>query len=328
MSDVDIYVFPCPKCSSSGAQQIQDVVSYVKEHGVEYTTMWLDIEGSQYWGSQSSNQQFFEDMVNAGRSAGVNLGVYTSSSQWEPIMGSYTGGSGLPLWYAHYDDSHSFSDFSAFGGWSRPTMKQYNGDQTACGVGVDYNWYPGGGSTATTGNSDTTSSSGHTTTGSSGPGSSGPGSSGPGSSGPGSSGPGSSTHGGTSSSGPGSSGPGSSGPGSSGQTSGTSSGQSTGATDGSNGQTTQSTTGYTGSSGSSGTGEFHLSPNSIYAAKGGNGKKAPIRRAPIVIDELRKETTKTKKGSMRKSLEVPEMDDSLEDSHFLIREEKGAKKFL
>ena len=44
--------------------------------------------------------------------------------------------------YAHYDNLPSFSDFTAFGGWSTPAIKQYMGDKTSCGVGVDYNWYP------------------------------------------------------------------------------------------------------------------------------------------------------------------------------------------
>ena len=48
-----------------------------------------------------------------------------SASQWQPIMGSsWTGGSSYPLWYAHYDNNPSFSDFTAFNGWSSPAMKQ------------------------------------------------------------------------------------------------------------------------------------------------------------------------------------------------------------
>ncbi len=74
--------------------------------------------------------------------AGAVVGVYTSASQWysylhhtsptitlcnyytrEPIMGKYTGGSEFPLWYAHYDGNPSFSDFSPFNGWSKPSIK-------------------------------------------------------------------------------------------------------------------------------------------------------------------------------------------------------------
>lgn len=32
----------------------------------------------------------------------------------------------MPLWYAHYDNSPSFSDYSSFGGWSEPYAKQVN----------------------------------------------------------------------------------------------------------------------------------------------------------------------------------------------------------
>lgn len=37
----------------------------------------------------------------------------------------------------------SFSDFTPFGGWTQPTIKQYAGDATKCGVGVDLNYRSG-----------------------------------------------------------------------------------------------------------------------------------------------------------------------------------------
>ena len=43
--------------------------------------------------------------------------------------------------YAHYDDDSSFNDFSPFGGWKRPTMKQYSANKRICGAGVDLNYY-------------------------------------------------------------------------------------------------------------------------------------------------------------------------------------------
>ena len=98
----------------------------------------LDIEGSQYWGSVSDNVNFFQQLVNAGEhlgtlraergeigvvgetgeqmvflthQKGATMGVYTSSSQWTPIMGSSTSGSAYPLWYAHYISFRSFPLF-------------------------------------------------------------------------------------------------------------------------------------------------------------------------------------------------------------------------
>jgi len=142
MSHVDVYIFPCPTCGD-GAGQATAAIQYLQSYNAKWGTVWLDIEGPQYWYSDTgSNQAFFNDLVSGAQSAGATVGVYTSESQWVPIMGDWNGGSSFPLWYAHYDDYQSFNDFSAFGGWSSPSMKQFEGDATLCGLGVDVNWYP------------------------------------------------------------------------------------------------------------------------------------------------------------------------------------------
>lgn len=43
--------------------------------------------------------------------------------------------------YAHYDNVESFSDFSPFGGWSHPSIKQYKGTTGICGTSIDYDFY-------------------------------------------------------------------------------------------------------------------------------------------------------------------------------------------
>jgi hypothetical protein len=65
---------------------------------------------------------------------------------WEGIMGSADACPNfrdLPVWYAHYDGVANFNDWSSvyFGGWSKPSIKQYLGDKVLCGVGIDYNFY-------------------------------------------------------------------------------------------------------------------------------------------------------------------------------------------
>ena len=74
------------------------------------------------------------------------MGVYSSEYEWETVMGSSgacTDYTSYPLWYAHYDDNPSFSDFSevSFGGWTTPSIKQYEGDATLCSTDVDMNYY-------------------------------------------------------------------------------------------------------------------------------------------------------------------------------------------
>lgn len=110
--------------------------------GATVGMLWIDVEGTQYWSSDpSSNVNFIQEMVDEGNRQGVNLGIYTSNSQWSPIAGGSTQFSMYPLWYPHYDSWASFDDFTSFGGWTKPSIKQYQGTTSDCGASVDLNYY-------------------------------------------------------------------------------------------------------------------------------------------------------------------------------------------
>ncbi len=138
-----VYMFPSPQSSKSAATQINELTNYLNSCSAFTGMIWLDIEGSQYWlGSSSANQAWYQSLASACQSSGYSCGVYTSASQWSAIFGSssFSHGGSMPLWYAHYDNKASFSDFSSFGGWSSPSVKQYQGDTTLCGFGVDMDY--------------------------------------------------------------------------------------------------------------------------------------------------------------------------------------------
>ena len=116
-----------------------------------YGMIWLDIETNPSTGcswssfSAASNCQYVNELVTAIKGHGKVPGIYSSYYMWEGIMGApgnCGGHNGLPLWYAHYDNVANFNDFTPFGGWTKPNIKQYLGTNTLCGAGVDYSWYP------------------------------------------------------------------------------------------------------------------------------------------------------------------------------------------
>lgn len=155
IKSVGVYMFPCPKCSTSASEQVAKMVSSLKSDGCSYGStgsksyhkVWLDIEGgSQFWSSDhSTNNKFFKGLLSGCSAQGVSCGVYTNKDGWTEIMGSsFAGASDLPLWYAHYDNNPTFSDFKPFGGWSQPYMKQFQGDVTVCGQDLDENVLPSG----------------------------------------------------------------------------------------------------------------------------------------------------------------------------------------
>ncbi|CDW81675.1 glycosyl hydrolases family 25 protein [Stylonychia lemnae] len=143
---VDVYMFPCR--GKSASEQVSELVSSLGS--APYGQIWVDVETNPSSGcswssySGSSNCQYISDLVSAIQSHGKAPGIYSSYYQWEGVVGSAQSCTGLghiPLWYAHYDDSQSFGDFKKFGGWSKPNIKQFKGDTTACGYGVDLNFY-------------------------------------------------------------------------------------------------------------------------------------------------------------------------------------------
>ncbi|EGG24519.1 hypothetical protein DFA_02762 [Cavenderia fasciculata] len=143
MTKVDVYAVPCPLCvSSSGYGQILRMIQSIKAYNVKFGTIWLVVQGAGYWSTyRDENQAFFKDMINGANTDDYSVGVYTSASQWQQIMGSWNGAASYPLWYSNYDSNPSFSDFKPFGGWTSPTIKQYNSDQMVCELAVNQNYY-------------------------------------------------------------------------------------------------------------------------------------------------------------------------------------------
>ncbi len=48
MPQVDLYMFPCPLCSKSATDQVEEMYTYLNTNQVIFNTMWLDIEVCVY----------------------------------------------------------------------------------------------------------------------------------------------------------------------------------------------------------------------------------------------------------------------------------------
>lgn len=140
--NVDIYVFPSfAKGIASAGTQLKTAVEAARSKGQNFGMVWIDIEESKLWGNCSSNQAFLRGMLHAGEAMGLHLGIYSSAYQWTGIMCSSTEFSHYPIWYSHYDNKPNFSDWKPFGGWTKPSIKQYTGTTNMCNTQIDQNFY-------------------------------------------------------------------------------------------------------------------------------------------------------------------------------------------
>lgn len=147
-SKLDVYMFPCPTCSATPAEQMTQLMTTMRQCSSSWSgRVWLDIEGSQYWSSNDYNTAWFTRLVDACIAQADSCGIYTNHNEWTSIFGT-TGRVGrsaaLPLWYPRYPDDKSptLTDFTPFGGWTTPYAKQYAGNTLVCGVSVDLDYAP------------------------------------------------------------------------------------------------------------------------------------------------------------------------------------------
>eukprot|EP01095_Lingulamoeba_sp_RSL-Kostka_P016016 TRINITY_DN761_c0_g1_i1.p1 TRINITY_DN761_c0_g1~~TRINITY_DN761_c0_g1_i1.p1 ORF type:complete len:238 (-),score=54.37 TRINITY_DN761_c0_g1_i1:816-1469(-) len=143
----DVYIFP--DTSQNAASSITTIVNKMISEGVLTNNMiWMDIESTASWSTScSSNVNWLSEAISTAESlykgCGLStcIGIYSSSSQWSPIMCGSTDFKNHQLWYAHYDGNPSFSDFEPFGGWTKPNIKQYQGTTSTCGTQIDEDYY-------------------------------------------------------------------------------------------------------------------------------------------------------------------------------------------
>jgi GH25 family lysozyme M1 (1,4-beta-N-acetylmuramidase) len=146
IQNIGIYVFL--KFSMNPREQIKQTVDFIVHRGKQtFNIIWLDIEGRNFWGTCPENIKFFSEAADEIVKQGFKVGIYSSASQWAPILCGYQGFKHLPLWYAHYDGKRDFTTFQEFGGWTRkenpPIIKQYLGDvKSPCGTTIDKNYAP------------------------------------------------------------------------------------------------------------------------------------------------------------------------------------------
>jgi hypothetical protein len=134
----DIFHFPC--ASQDATTQINTDINNVGFGN--FGTMWIGIKynpatNCQWGGNITANCQFLAELISAGTQAGALVGVYSSQYWWNSIVGaSCTAGSdaATDLWYADWNGAKNFTDFTPFGGWTFPTMKQYSGTVDICGL--------------------------------------------------------------------------------------------------------------------------------------------------------------------------------------------------
>lgn len=101
--------------------------------GSSVRRLWLDCEDSE----QPFDEAQLWECVTICNQAGIQPGIYTGRWWWVPRASNSQLFAELPLWHAEYVDVPDFDSFVPYGGWTRPTIWQYQGTTTLAGHSVD-----------------------------------------------------------------------------------------------------------------------------------------------------------------------------------------------
>lgn len=162
VKDLGAYIFPClPNAPynlahnitcSSPEDQVDEIIRYLHQNGIfigenSSSTLtwldriWIDIEDetpSKYYDVDViANQKFISSMTAHLGLRQAPVGIYTTKTYWQNIMGNIEGYSSYPLWYPRYDGINNLDFFSSFGGWQEVYIKQTGGDANWCNILVD-----------------------------------------------------------------------------------------------------------------------------------------------------------------------------------------------
>jgi len=157
--DIGIYMFPCLSSSpysishgiscASAEEQVTQIVRYLHKNNIpiQHTNaqmndkvainrIWLDIEDAQpstyYNADVKINQAFIDEIVNTLNKLHIPIGIYTTKTYWQDIMGNVNGYGQYPLWYPRYDNVESLDFFSPFADFTKVDIKQTAGNSGRC----------------------------------------------------------------------------------------------------------------------------------------------------------------------------------------------------
>jgi hypothetical protein len=167
INDLGAYIFPCisnsPYAKSknivceSPEEQLNKLVTYLADHSIVFAgsevslakvkgevaftlnRLWFDIEDetpSKYYSTNiQENIDFFNTLISTMEKQSIPVGIYTTKTYWQNIMGNMNGyGTKYPLWYPRYDGINSLDFFTPFADFSSVQIKQTGGDIGYCGI--------------------------------------------------------------------------------------------------------------------------------------------------------------------------------------------------
>ncbi|EYB88972.1 hypothetical protein Y032_0238g3278 [Ancylostoma ceylanicum] len=147
---VEVFMTPTRPSFNDGAEQFDQLYKGLQGCQINVASVWLQVVSPVDWMFQpQASVDFINQVIAQANNYGVNIGIYTSQKEWMEITyGTNDLYAPTRLWYWNVNSPGplgetpaNFSDFSAFGPWTSPVVKQFGQGIPICGHTVNRNIY-------------------------------------------------------------------------------------------------------------------------------------------------------------------------------------------
>eukprot|EP01138_Halocafeteria_seosinensis_P000535 gb/GECG01000549.1/.p1 GENE.gb/GECG01000549.1/~~gb/GECG01000549.1/.p1 ORF type:complete len:197 (+),score=9.53 gb/GECG01000549.1/:1-591(+) len=126
-----------------------ELINFLSNHSISsgseppytYGRVWINQLAISTFGR---NRYWFGNLTKTLEDHQQSIGVRTNNASWTSMLGHWDGGSSYPLWNEYPDGVPSFANFTTFGGWKQPAMKEYinsaNSFNSLCNGSVTLVW--------------------------------------------------------------------------------------------------------------------------------------------------------------------------------------------
>ncbi|EYB98235.1 hypothetical protein Y032_0133g1787 [Ancylostoma ceylanicum] len=144
----EVYMTPDATIEKSAQQQMDETLNGMIRHGMPITRIWIKIADEKKWSSSINYNDFFlNDLVMAAEARGRSVGIITNSKAfYRTFTGLYDFVGEDRIWYTTPEPvtctdkkGANFDDFVPFGGWRKPSAKQYCVGENVCGITINGN---------------------------------------------------------------------------------------------------------------------------------------------------------------------------------------------
>ncbi|EPB79165.1 hypothetical protein ANCCEY_01804, partial [Ancylostoma ceylanicum] len=143
---VEVFMTPTRPSFNDGAEQFDQLYKGLQGCQINVASVWLQVVSPVDWMFQpQASVDFINQVIAQANNYGVNIGIYTSQKEWMEITyGTNDLYAPTRLWYWNVNSPGplgetpaNFSDFSAFGPWTSPVVKQFGQGIPICGHTVN-----------------------------------------------------------------------------------------------------------------------------------------------------------------------------------------------